>query len=32
MKTKILLAKLAKRFPKRLAKMNHDFDGGQTSK
>lgn len=27
MKTKILLAKLAKRFPKRLAKMNHDFVG-----
>ncbi|MBR0294989.1 MAG: Nif3-like dinuclear metal center hexameric protein [Bacilli bacterium] len=27
MKTKVLLAKLAKRFPKKYAKMNHDFVG-----
>ena len=32
MKTKLLLQKLAKRFPKRYAKMNHDFVGLMTGK
>ena len=27
MRTKVLLTKLSKRFPKRYAKMNHDFVG-----
>ena len=27
MKTRVLLTKLSKRFPKRYAKMNHDFVG-----
>ena len=32
MKTKLLLQKLAKRFPKRYAKMNHDYVGLMTGK
>ena len=32
MKTRLLLQKLAKRFPKRYAKMNHDFVGLMTGK
>jgi len=32
MKTKLLIQKLAKRFPKRYAKMNHDFVGLMTGK
>ena len=32
MKTKLLLRQLANRFPKRFAKMNHDYVGLMTGK